>query len=90
VYFQQLHAGVRFRAVAGREGRTIDGFSMGGYGAARLGFKCPDRFIPVSLMGAGPLRPDFNDAPRAGPKGRDRVFQQVFGGDMEYYRSVSP
>jgi S-formylglutathione hydrolase FrmB len=80
----------RFRTVAARQGRIIDGFSMGGYGAARLGFKHPDRFIAVSLMGAGPLQPDFTDAPRAGPKGRDKVFQQVFGGDKEYYRAVSP
>ena len=37
-----------------------------GYGAARLGFKSPDVFRAVSIMGGGPLQEILRDAPRAG------------------------
>lgn len=84
------HIDRSFRTQAKREGRIIEGFSMGGYGAARLGFKHPQLFAAVSLLGAGPLQPDFNEAPRAGPRGRDQVLGTVYGGDMTYYRSQSP
>ena len=84
------HIDLQFRTLAKREGRIIEGFSMGGYGAARLGFKHPHLFAAVSLLGAGPLQPDFNEAPRAGPRGRDQVLGTVYGGDMAYYRSQSP
>jgi enterochelin esterase-like enzyme len=84
------HIDRSFRTQAQREGRIIEGFSMGGYGAARLGFKHPQLFAAVSLLGAGPLQPDFNEAPRAGPRGRDQVLGTVYGGDMDFYRSQSP
>lgn len=84
------HIDRSFRTQAQREGRILEGFSMGGYGAARLGFKHPQLFAAVSLLGAGPLQPDFNEAPRAGPRGRDQVLGTVYGGDMGYYRSQSP
>ncbi len=84
------HIDQHFRTLAKRDGRIIEGFSMGGYGAARLGFKYPQLFAAVSLLGAGPLQPDFNEAPRAGPRGRDQVLSTVFGGDMAYYRAQSP
>jgi enterochelin esterase-like enzyme len=84
------HIDRSFRTLAKREGRIIEGFSMGGYGAARLGFKHPQLFAAVSLLGAGPLQPDFNEAPRAGPRGRDQVLGTVYGNDMAYYRAQSP
>jgi enterochelin esterase-like enzyme len=84
------HIDRSFRTQTQREGRIIEGFSMGGYGAARLGFKHPHLFAAVSLLGAGPLQPDFNEAPRAGPRGRDQVLGAVYGGDMAFYRSQSP
>jgi enterochelin esterase-like enzyme len=84
------HIDRSFRTQAKREGRIIEGFSMGGYGAARLGFKHPQLFAAVSLLGAGPLQQDFNEAPRAGPRGRDQVLGTVYGGDMAFYRSQSP
>lgn len=84
------HIDRSFRTLPKREGRIIEGFSMGGYGAARLGFKHPQLFAAVSLLGAGPLQPDFNEAPRAGPRGRDQVLGTVYGGDMAYYREQSP
>ncbi len=84
------HIDHSFRTKAQREGRILEGFSMGGYGTARMGFKHPQLFATVSLLGAGPLQPNFNEAPRAGPRGRDQVLSTVYGGDMGYYRSQSP
>lgn len=84
------HTDRRFRTLAKREGRIIEGFSMGGYGAARLGFKYSELFAAVSLLGAGPLQFDFNEAPRAGPQGRDQVLGTVYGGDMATFQAQSP
>lgn len=78
------------RTIASREGRMLDGFSMGGYGAARLGFKHTGVFGAVSMLGAGPLQPDLTTTPRAGPRARAEILQRVFGGDQAFFREVSP
>lgn len=80
----------RFRTIAAREGRIVEGFSMGGYGAARLGFGHHDLFAAVSILSGGPLQREFTAAPRVGPRGRDRTLRNVFGGDEEYFRARSP
>jgi S-formylglutathione hydrolase FrmB len=79
-----------YRTIAGREGRLLDGYSMGGYGAARLGFKYPELFRAVSIMGGGPLQANLLDAPRAGRRRAQEVLERVYGDDPEYFRSVSP
>lgn len=84
------HIDDSYRTIATREGRLLDGYSMGGYGAARLGFKYPDVFRSVSIMGAGPLQADLLEAPRAGRRRAEEVLEQVYGGDPAYFRSVSP
>ena len=86
------HIDATFRTIATREGRLIEGFSMGGYGAARLGFKYPDLFAAVSLLGAGPLQPEFipDDTPRANPAEARALFASVWGGDQEYFKAQSP
>jgi poly(3-hydroxybutyrate) depolymerase len=78
------------RTIAGREGRLLDGYSMGGYGAARLGFKYPDLFRAVSIMGGGPLQTELLDGPRAGRRRAEEVLERVYGGDRDYFTSVSP
>ena len=92
IVIQELlpHIDATFRTLATREGRILEGFSMGGYGAARIGFKHHQLFAAVSLLGAGPLQLDFTEAPRAGPRGRDQVLQTVFGGDLEQFKAQSP
>ena len=40
----------RFRTIAERRGRAIAGFSMGGYGAIKFGFKHPELFAFVGSM----------------------------------------
>ena len=84
------HIDANYRTVPTRCGRLLDGFSMGGYGAARLGFKFPELFGAVSIIGAGPLQRTLTRAPRASGKTADDVMQEVYGGDIEYFRAVSP
>jgi enterochelin esterase-like enzyme len=48
------HIDKTYRTVAKREGRVIQGYSMGGWGAAHLGFKYPDVFGSV-VVDAGAL-----------------------------------
>jgi len=84
------HIDATYRTVATREGRLLDGYSMGGYGAARLGFKYSDLFRAVSIMGGGPLQAELIQAPRAGRQRAAEVLKQVYGGDQEYFKNVSP
>jgi enterochelin esterase-like enzyme len=85
------HIDASYRTIATREGRLLDGYSMGGYGAARLGFKFPELFAAVSMMGAGPLQPNLTaDAPRATKRRAQSVLQDAYGGDSAYFFEVSP
>ena len=43
------HVDRTYRTIARREARAVEGFSMGGYGTAHLGFKHPDLFGLVSV-----------------------------------------
>jgi poly(3-hydroxybutyrate) depolymerase len=83
------HIDATYRTIPTREGRLLDGFSMGGYGAARLGFAHPELFRAVSMLGAGPLDPDFERTPRANPRARDGLLERVYG-DRATFRQVSP
>jgi enterochelin esterase-like enzyme len=85
------HIDATFRTLAKREGRVIEGFSMGGYGAARLGLEYSQLFTAISILAGGPLDLDFA-GPRAtgNPTERERILKGTFGGDLEYYRSLHP
>ncbi|MFQ5463919.1 MAG: alpha/beta hydrolase, partial [Phycisphaerae bacterium] len=78
-----------FRTIGSRAGRMIEGFSMGGYGAARLGFKYPDLFKAVSILGGGPMQREFKKTPRANPQARQWLLQNVYGGDHQYFQGQS-
>jgi poly(3-hydroxybutyrate) depolymerase len=84
------HIDSQFRTIASRDGRLLDGYSMGGYGAARLGFKYTELFAAVSIMGGGPLQEDLMQAPRAGRRRAAEVLDRVYGGDPKYFTQVSP
>jgi enterochelin esterase-like enzyme len=86
------HIDKTYRTIASREGRIIEGFSMGGYGAGRLGLKHADKFRAVSMLGAGPLQTDFlEDDPNLQPIAlRERIFAKVYGSDPQYFLSRSP
>ena len=42
------HVDSTYRTIAGREGRAINGLSMGGYGALMLGLRHPDLFCSIA------------------------------------------
>jgi poly(3-hydroxybutyrate) depolymerase len=84
------HIDATYRTIASRDGRLLDGYSMGGYGSARLGFKYTELFRALSIMGGGPLQAELIQAPRAGRLRAAELLQKVYGGDQEYFRSVSP
>ena len=57
---------------------------MGGFGAARLGFKHVDLFGAVSIVGGA-----LHDA-ETFPKQNPASFEKVFGGDLERFTAQSP
>jgi enterochelin esterase-like enzyme len=84
------HIDGSYRTLPKREGRLLDGFSMGGYGSARLGFKYPELFRSVSIVGAGPLQPELKSTPRASRIQAEELLRRAFGGKQEIFREVSP
>jgi enterochelin esterase-like enzyme len=71
-----------YRTQAHAQGRSIEGFSMGGYGALHLGLKHPHVFGAISAIGPSILR-DISLEPPART-------DNTFFGDPEYYAAVSP
>lgn len=93
VVVQELlpHVDRTFRTLPGRQHRILEGFSMGGFGAARLGLKHPDRFGTVSVLAGGPMDLDFEGPrTRANPAERASILKNVFGGDLEKFRAQHP
>jgi enterochelin esterase-like enzyme len=84
------HIDAAHRTIATRQGRMLEGFSMGGYGAARLGLKFPELFSAVSMLAAGPLQPQLTTTPRAGPRQRQQILERVYGNDQAYFLAQSP
>lgn len=79
-----------WRTLATREGRLLDGFSMGGYGAARLGFRYPELFRTVSMMGAGPMQEFLTTVPSASKAQAEDLLRDVYGGSQAGFQAVSP
>ncbi|MBM4061524.1 MAG: hypothetical protein FJ265_10590 [Planctomycetes bacterium] len=79
-----------FATIASREGRIVEGFSMGGYGALRLGFVHRGLFGASSSLAGGPLQREFVATPRANEERREQVLRQVYGGDLAVFRRQSP
>lgn len=70
-----------FRTNATREGRLIEGYSMGGLGAARLGLKYPEIFGAVVINAPGPIGDGVSPPP---------LFRTVFGTDNDKVKSEVP
>jgi enterochelin esterase-like enzyme len=85
------HVDQTFRTISSREGRILEGFSMGGYGAARLGFKYPHLFAGISILAGGPFDLTL-EGPRAqrNPRLREQLLRDVCSNDMDYFKSISP
>lgn len=73
-----------FRTIPDREHRAVEGYSMGGYGAARLGFKYPDVFGVVSLF--APLIAPYEGIQDEMPM----VLSDVWRDDRRYFAETDP
>jgi enterochelin esterase-like enzyme/dienelactone hydrolase len=82
------HVDAAYRTVAAREGRAVEGFSMGGFGAAHLGFKFPEVFGVVSIQAPPLLGPDLQSPlPK---RAWSKLFPSGLGGDLDYFRANDP
>jgi len=73
-----------YRTIATREKRAIEGFSMGGFGSARLGFKYTQLFGAVSIFSAAMYKAQpFKEK-------HSKTFEEIFNNDLEYFRQNSP
>ncbi|MGB3800961.1 MAG: alpha/beta hydrolase-fold protein [Lewinella sp.] len=86
------HLDANYRTLASPAGRLLEGGSMGGYGVARLGLKFPELFGAVSMISGGPLQEVLvpADAPLVGARHAQRILDDVYGGDPDYFRELSP
>jgi endo-1,4-beta-xylanase len=75
------HIDKEYRTVARREGRVVQGFSMGGFGAAHLGFKYPELFGAVCIDAGALLRENALNGP---------VLTPVFKGDRDRFLAEHP
>jgi endo-1,4-beta-xylanase len=82
------HVDATYRTVAAREGRAVEGFSMGGFGAAHLGFKYPKLFGVISIQAPPLLGPELKSPLPA--RAWSRLFPTAMGGDLEYFRANDP
>src|SRR5262249_49986765 len=82
------HRDAEDRTIASREGRAVEGFSMGGFGAAHLGFKYPEVFGVVSIQAPPLLGPELRSPLPV--RAWSRLFPSAMGGDLEYFRANDP
>ena len=84
-----------YRTIARRDGRAVQGFSMGGGGSLRIAAKHPDLFSSVVVYGAGGVREfnhlptldDFTDVKKAQRK--LPVKMVILGNDLVHWRETS-
>ncbi|MFN9789914.1 MAG: hypothetical protein ACK53X_02335 [Holosporales bacterium] len=70
----------------------MQGFSMGGYGAPRLGFKYNTFFGAVAALAGGPLQEEFlvDEGPVENKGLREKTLKYVYGDDQNYFKQLSP
>ena len=61
-----------------REGRFAAGLSMGGYGAMKLGLKCPQRYAAVAALSAPLMMQEAFSKPDIDPRWRHEL-ESIFG-----------
>lgn len=72
------HIDQHYRTISKAGGRSVHGFSMGGFGALKFAFKYPDRFGSVVSYGA--ILPDAKTFAKNEPK----IFQKAFGNEAGF------
>jgi len=78
------HIDQTFRTVTNSAGRSLHGYSMGGFGALKLAFKYPETFGSVVAYGA-----TLSDAAEF-KKHLGKVFAQMFGTDPKRFADNDP
>jgi enterochelin esterase-like enzyme len=78
------HIDATYRTIASREGRMVEGFSMGGGGAAKWGFKHPDLFGSISIIDGALFSPDDTSGKSA------ETLKTIYGGDRERFEANNP
>lgn len=82
------HIDATYRTIAKREARAVEGFSMGGFGAAHLGFKYPDLFGIVSILDPA-LLTGLDPWNNPHPTWQEQV-AYAFDGDYALYQANNP
>jgi endo-1,4-beta-xylanase len=83
------HIDATYRTIATRQGRAIEGHSMGGFGALHNGFNNPDLFIAVTGNAPGGATLETGEGTAPSP-GRIDSFAIVYGSDREYFTAMAP
>jgi enterochelin esterase-like enzyme len=78
------HIDATFRTLPKREGRMIEGFSMGGSGSAKLGFKYAELFGGISIVSGAP-----HTAESLGERNGD-MLDSVYGGRETFDAESNP
>jgi endo-1,4-beta-xylanase len=78
------HVDATYRTVAAREGRAIQGMSMGGFGALRIAMTYPDVFSSVAAYAPSLRQPE--DLAATYPD----VLDRMFGGDPKRFWAQHP
>lgn len=78
------HVDATYRTIPEREGRLIEGFSMGGFGAAHLGFKYPELFGSVSIIDGALVNLDTMR------QRHTELYDQIFDAKEERFTSEHP
>jgi len=82
------HVDATYRTLASRENRAIDGFSMGGFGAAHLGFKFPEVFGVISIMAPPLVEPELQSPLPA--RAWHSLFTTAMLNDLDYFHANDP
>jgi len=82
------HVDATYRTAASRNRRAVEGGSMGGLGAAHLGFKYPEMFGVISILAPAFLGPELKQKTPAGAW--SRLFPVALGGDLDYWKANEP
>jgi enterochelin esterase-like enzyme len=77
------HIDKTYRTIASRDGRAIQGMSMGGFGAMRLGVKYPDLFSSIVAFAGGYRWPEE-------VKEAHMSWKEMFNSDPEIIRANHP
>jgi endo-1,4-beta-xylanase len=78
------HIDANYRTIASREGRALEGFSMGGFGAVHLAFKYPEMFSSMAAGAAALFDLEHFSS------GHSEFYKTMFNEDPEVFKAEDP